>query len=131
MEQLYFLSILCNFLTGYILFCGDDSRFENTLVPVNNPTFILVLGILSIVTGILKLLAPMKEFVIIGDFIPASSGVIAGIILIFGMYRQNTSSKTGELDRFGVSLLAFRKPIGLALFAVAIIHFLFPHALFL
>ncbi|MCL2809402.1 MAG: hypothetical protein FWD24_04970 [Treponema sp.] len=129
MIQLYFLSIVCNCLAGYVLFAGSDNN-ENTPFPVNNPTFILALGILSAVSGVLKLLSSM-DIPVIGDLLPAASGIIAGIILIFGIYRQNISSKPGELDRLGVSLLAFRKPIGLILLAVAVLHFLFPRALFL
>jgi len=133
MIQLYFLSILCNSLAGYILFSGNDSEMsEKTGFSIHNPTFYLILGILSIVTGVLKLLSPSLDgLVIIGDLIPAASGVIAGLILIFGLYRKDSFEKTGELDRFGKSLIGFRKPIGLGLFIVALLHFLFPKALFL
>jgi predicted benzoate:H+ symporter BenE len=133
MIQLYFLSIVCNGLAGYVLFAGSDSKIrEKTNFSINNTTFYLVLGIISIVTGVLKLLSPTLDGIpILGDLLPAAAGVIAGIMLIFGIYRQDTSEKSGELDRFGTSLLAFRKPIGLALMAVALVHFLFPQALFL
>jgi hypothetical protein len=75
----------------------------------------------------------MDGILILGDLVPAAAGIIAGIMLIFGIYRQNNagSGSTGELDRLGVNLLAFRRPIGLGLIAAAILHFLFPHALFL
>ena len=142
MVQLYFLSILCNGLTGFVLFTGSDnlgdSAAETPKIQVNVPTFHLVLGILAGVTGILKLLSPIplsidktQGIIILGDFIPAFAGLIAGLMLIFGIYRQNKSAKAGELDRLGVSLLAFRKPIGLGLFCAAVIHFLFPQILFL
>ena len=55
MIQLYFLSILCNGLSGYILFAGN----ENEVMEKQRfaPIFLLVLGIMSAVTGILKLLS--------------------------------------------------------------------------
>jgi len=130
MIQLYLLSIVCNCLAGFVLFSGNDSNIDNTQIPINSPTFVLALGIMCSVTGVLKLLSPI-DLPIIGDLLPAAGSIIAGLILIFGIYRQNTSAKAGELDRLGVSLLAFRKPIGLVLFAVSILHFLFPRALFL
>jgi len=136
MIQLYFLSILCNGLSGYILFAGNDNEAEeNSVSFLNNPTFHLVLGILSAVTGILKLLSPsIGGILILGDLIPAAAGVMAGFMLIFGIYRKDTSmsiESTGTMDILGANLLRFRKPIGLGLFAVSLIHFLFPQALFL
>ncbi|MCL2229488.1 MAG: hypothetical protein FWC01_00165 [Treponema sp.] len=133
MPQLYFLSILCNGLAGYILFSDNDRDGENSQFSIRSPTFLLVLGIIGAVTGVLKLLSPSigEGIPILSDLIPAAFGLVAGLMLIFGIYRQDVSSKAGELDRLGVSLLAFRKPIGIALMVCALIHFLFPEALFL
>jgi hypothetical protein len=136
MIQLYFLSILCNGLAGYILFAGDESGAEEkSIILYNNPTFHLVLGILSAVTGVLKILSPsIGGIPILGDLIPAAAGIIAGFMVIFGIYRKDSSSSdqsAGSLDVLGSSLLRFRKPIGLGLLVVAAIHFLFPEALFL
>jgi len=133
MPQLYLLSILCNGLAGYILFTGNDGDVERSQFTIKSPTFHLVLGIISSVTGVLKLLSPSigVGIPVLSDLIPAAFGLVAGLMLIFGIYRQDISAKEGELDRLGVSLLAFRKPIGVALMVCALIHFLFPEALFL
>jgi len=140
MIQLYFLSILCNGLAGYILFRqkeeGTDT--EGIRFSIGNPTFHLVLGIISAVTGVLKLLSPVEnKYPLLGDLLPAAAGVMAGLMLIFGIYRQDVSAASsqdtekGSLDVIGANLLQFRKAIGLALISVAILHFLFPLALFL
>jgi hypothetical protein len=136
MIQLYFLSIVCNSLSGYVLFSGDEGEAAvNPLSFMNNPLFHLVLGIISAVTGILKLLSPsIGGVLILGDLVPSAAGLISGFMLIFGIYRKNSSSASpseGSLDLYGINLLRFRRPIGLGLIAVAIIHFLFPQALFL
>jgi hypothetical protein len=138
MVQLYFLSILCNALSGYVLFAGNDNETsEKPSSFADNPTFTLVLGILSAVTGVLKLLSPTVDKIpILGDIVPAISGVAAGFVLIFGIYRQNTpsasiSTSTNSLDSLAQTFLSFRKPLGLGLLAVALLHFLFPDALFL
>jgi len=138
--QLYFLSILCNGLSGYILFSvnGETEVEKGVHFSIKNPTFHLVLGILSAVTGILTLLSPFVGIPILGDLIPAAAGVTAGLLLIFGIYRRNTSADStdsevsdGTLDRLGGSLLRFRKTIGLGLMVIALVHFLFPQAIFL
>jgi len=149
MIQLYFLSILCNGLAGYILFAGNDGEepessaddftagsIEKSMrFSLNTPTFHLVLGILCAVTGILKLLSPtMDGILLIGDLLPSAAGVVSGILLIFGIYRQDISAapeNPGALDRLGIGLLRFRRAIGLGLIIVAFLHFLFPQALFL
>jgi len=135
MIQLYFLSILCNGLSGYLLFAGNEneavekSRFST-------PTFHLVLGILSAVVGVLKLLSPNADkILILGDLLPAAGGVAAGFLLIFGIYRHDSVStsqtQVSSFNSLGVSLLRYRKSIGLGLLAVALLHFLFPQTLFL
>jgi hypothetical protein len=136
MIQLYFLSVLCNGLSGYILFSGgeEESIEKSMRLSVNNPTFHLVLGILSAVIGFLKLLSPFENRLpILGDLVPALAGIIAGFILVFGMYRRGTVSPEPEksLDHIGENLLRIRKPLGIGLLAIALAHFLFPQALFL
>jgi len=132
MIQLYFLSVLCNALAGYILFSENGSDIDKPAFPVNNPTFYLILGILSAVTGVLKLLSPVGGGIfILGDLIPGSAGIIAGLVFIFGIYRQDSVSKSGELERIGTNLLTLRKPIGMGLIAVAIMHFVFGELIFL
>ncbi|MDR2921825.1 MAG: hypothetical protein LBU85_00605, partial [Treponema sp.] len=102
MIQLYFLSILCNGLSGYILFSGggeENETIENSAgklrFSIHNVTFQFVLGILSAVTGVLKLLSPIENRVpILGDIVPALAGIAGGFILIFGHYRRNVSSSS-------------------------------------
>jgi len=141
MIQLYFLSILCNGLSGYLLFSGNENENPNeNETPVksrfSNHTLHLVLGILSAVVGFLKLLSPNADnILILGDLLPALGGVAAGFLLFFGIYRQDALSvsqaQMSSLDSFGISLLRFRKSIGLGLLAIALLHFLFPQTLFL
>jgi len=138
MIQLYFLSILCNAISGYVLLTENDNMTgDKPSFSISNPVFYLVLGIVSAVVGILKLLSPTynldytKGVFFLGDLLPAAAGIIAALMLIFGIYRNDNSAKSGELERIGVNLLVFRKPIGIALLAVALVHFLFGQLLFL
>jgi hypothetical protein len=116
----------------------NEGEIEKTPVSINNPTFHLVLGILSAITGILKLLSPIpygvnaaRGVLIFGDLIPAAAGIIAGIIFIFGIYRKDDGENSGGLSRIGTNLLAFKRPLGLGLMAAAFVHFIFGEILFL
>jgi hypothetical protein len=139
MIQLYFLSILCNSVTGYILILGDGEEPESIETSMKwslrNATFRLVLGILSAVIGILKLLSPsMDSIPILGDLIPALAGIVSGFILIFGYYREHSSAAfegEGKLDRLGDAFLKYKKGVGFIMLASAVLHFLFPQALLL
>jgi hypothetical protein len=136
MIQFYFLSILFNALTGFILFTenseGESSLEERIKLPVNSEIFRLVLGILAIVTGLLKLLSPVQGDVhVIGDFLPAVLGFLTGFILIFSYYDEHATTDEGKFRNFSAVLLRNKKWIGLAALAAAALHFLFPQALLL
>jgi hypothetical protein len=136
---MYFLSILFNGLSAYILILGggrEDSRFESGLrFSPHNPVFRLVLGILAGATGILKLLSSVDAIPILGDLVPAIAGIIAGFVLVFGYYRESASVSAleteGKLDRLGDIFLKYQKGVGFILLVSAALHFLFPQALFL
>jgi hypothetical protein len=143
MIQLYLLSIILNGLIGFLLILGDT---EESAAPEKGFKFFfsswgfrLVLGIIAAITGILKLLLPMPNsektaIPILGDMLPALAGIVAGFILIFGFYRENSAkseSADGKLDLIGDTLLQYRKAVGISLLVIAVLHFLFPYALFL
>jgi len=135
MVQLYFLSIIFNAMAGLLFLFGDVIEGDSTTKGIRlfiSSGFRLVLGILTAITGILKILSPFKTL-ILGDIIPALAGIGAGFILIFGFYRENSvkSDNEGDLDRIGDMFLHYKKIAGILLLVVAALHFLFPSALFL
>ena len=139
MIQLYLLSIVLNGLTGFLLVFGDaiegDSTASGSRFSLSSGGLRLVLGILTAITGILKLLSPiMNKIPILGDLLPALAGITAGFILIFGFYRENSAGKDdteGKLDRIGDAFLHYRRAAGIAILVITVLHFLFPTALFL
>jgi hypothetical protein len=113
---------------------GESDSIENSLrFSLHNTSFRLVFGILSALVGIVKLLSPaMDGMPFLGDFLPATGGIAAGFVLIFGAYRERAAAVSeGTLDRVGDAFLKYRKGVGLILLALAVLHFLFPQALFL
>jgi len=137
MVQLYFLSIVFNGLAGFLFVFADlgggDSAENTTKFSFIGSGFRLVIGILAAVLGLLKLLSPMAGIPILGDLLPAIAGIAAGFILIFGFYRERSPSVDSEesINRFGEVALHYKKAVGIALLAAALLHFLFPSALFL
>lgn len=122
-----------NALAGYILIRGDDGGLEFKSIPLKDEVFRLVVGILSVITGLLKILSVTDGDVpVIGDIFPAVTGLLSGCILIFAYYRSHTSlevpERTEKVDRL---LVANKKIIGIAALIAAVLHFLFPKVLLL
>jgi len=137
MVQLYFLSIVFNGLAGFLFVfadLGEDDSAQNAgKFSFIGSGFRLVIGILAAVIGILKLLSPMEGMPILGDLLPALAGLGAGFILIFGFYRERSPhvDSDEQINRFGEIALHYKKAVGIALLAAALLHFLFPTALLL
>ena len=137
MLQFYFLSIVMNALAGYILIKGDDGGqsslvFKNGL-PIKDETFKLVVGIISALTGLMKILSVVDGDVpVIGDAFPALTGFLSGFILIFEYYRSRTSLENSDgVEKVDRLLIANKKVIGSAALVAAVLHFLFPTVLLL
>ncbi|MDR1986636.1 MAG: hypothetical protein LBP88_06655 [Treponema sp.] len=140
MIQFYFLSIFCNAAAGYTLICRKepDTRTQGNTIkgaffPWEHDTLRLILGIVSIITGLFKLLSAVQGDVpVVGDLIPALSGFASGSMLVLAYYRTHTSlPETGspgitDLERI---LVTHKRQIGFLALGTAALHFLFPQAL--
>ena len=130
MIQIYFMSIVVNVLAGYALIAEDKDTPENGLIfLMKDETIILVLGILSLVTGVLKLLSPIEGNIpVLGDFLPAATGLTSGIVLVHEYYMKKSTIGHDPDEKFGffVLLAENRKIIGYAAITSAILHFLLP-----
>jgi hypothetical protein len=132
MIQFYFLSVFLNALAGYAL-AGGDERGELGIkggFSLSDETVRLVLGILCMVTGLLKLLSPAENGLpILGDLIPAALGLLTGFILVLEYYRSHATVESGEADRLYAGVARNKKLLGFAAVISAVLHFLFPGVL--
>ncbi|WP_428768363.1 hypothetical protein V1L52_07370 [Treponema sp. HNW] len=138
MLQFYLLSVLFNAASGLILvFAESDPRDAAEtgaagLSFFETKNFRLVAGILTAVTGIMKLLSVVQgDLPVLGDLIPALAGIIGGACLLYEYYKGASSvpvSLPGVLENIFV---AGRKYVGVFCIAAAALHFIFPRVLFL
>jgi len=145
MLQVYLMSVVLNGITGFWFIFGDAGETDSVEKSMNlsffGSGFRLTLGILAAIIGILKLLLPVSVkgtssitgIPILGDFLPALAGMAGGFILLFGFYREHKTGDDTEngLDRVGDTFLRYKKVGGFTLAAIALLHFLFPSALFI
>jgi hypothetical protein len=135
MLQFYFLSVFLNVLAGYLLFFGSEGGFLELKeeVSVKAETIKLLVGIFSAFTGLFKLLSPIEgDLPLVGDLVPAITGLLAGFALFFEYYRNRSSVEDSKhSETINTILVGNKKIIGAAAFVAGVLHFLFPRVLFL
>lgn len=124
MLQFYFLSVFFNLLTGFVLI---NSQKHITDFPLQEEkTFKIVLGVLTAVTGLIKIFVVVNsKAVIVGDFVPAIAGMAGGITLFIQDLNQNYP------EWFQKIFIANKYIVGIVCLSAAAVHFVFPGALFI
>jgi len=137
MYQIYLLSVLTNLIAGVALSIeGMDEKLHLTSVfnrdLFENTGFRVGLGIITLVVGILQILSvPEGDVPVVGDLLPALSGVILGVILLLEYYRGRSEVSSPTVDAldnvFGKNSAVF----GTLGMVIAVVHFIFNRVLFL
>ena len=131
MLPVYLLSVVLNGLVGIILaFCKEETETGAMSFSLNNETTRLVIGVLSFVTGILKILSPVQvhgNIPVLGDLFPALAGLAGGFVLVFEYYRSKASDASilDYMERISSLITRQRKIAGFVCIAVAVLHFIF------
>lgn len=137
MMQFYFLSIVCNVLAGLALLLNAEESGSMPLVEglretLKNETTRLVLGILSLIAGLFKILSVVRmDVVVVGDLLPALAGILASIALFNEYYTARSTIERTPNTAFVAIFVTRKKWIGWAALVAAALHFLFPNVLFL
>jgi hypothetical protein len=136
MLQLYFLSITTLGIGGLVLsidFLEQKFPALANLKPiVSNQTFQFILGILAALFGFLKLLSVVEGDVpVVGDLIPALTGMIVGVTLVVGYYKSKATVQSETVEKMDNLFLKNRSVVGIGGLVVAILHFLMPSLLLL
>ncbi|MDR0636855.1 MAG: hypothetical protein LBF87_07230 [Treponema sp.] len=133
MIQFYFLSIVCNTLAGYALTRNTDdlddiARQAPFTLSAHNLPFRLLLGLLSLVTGLFKLLSAI-DLPFAGDLIPALTGIGSGLLLLYDYYAKTSTLTTASKLGSFLTEKNTKKGFGVWSCAIAALHFLFPEML--
>jgi len=132
MLPFYFLSVTTNLMMGGILLLSakDKEEFSIKYPLLNDPTFLLVLLIFSGISAVFKLLSPVEgNTPIIGDIVPAVSGVLGCIVFFERWVKASENQLT--LPPFFARILTFEQPIGFFCLFAGVTHLLFSSVLFL
>lgn len=137
MYQVYFLSVLTNIVAGIALaFERMDDRLR--LHAVFNPElfrhtgFRLAMGVITFVVGFAKLLSVTDGNVpVVGDLLPALSGMVMGFILVFQYYQERTNIRSTAVDSVDRVFGRNSGTFGMIGIIVGVVHLLVPGFLFL
>ncbi len=137
MIQIYFLSILSNLLAGLVLSSEHYSEKFEGFAAVRDffsgkPGLRVTIGIVSFITGFLKLLSVTKGDVpVVGDILPALSGLVLGVGLLFDRYKERSTVPSKALETADKILLRHKSIYGSVGILVAVLHFLMPRIVLL
>ncbi len=114
---------------------GSKKKKTNSLFGkgsfLNDALFKLVIGIIAVFTGVIKLLSAVNGVPFFGDLVPAVFGVLGGAAMLLDYYKENSTAELELPALIQVIFVDMKKALGIALVAVAVIHFVLPGVLFL
>lgn len=137
MYQIYLLSIVTILLSGITL-AYDRLRQSLGIGALFNeemfcrPTFRLILGVVTLLVGFFQFLTVAPGDVpVVGDLVPAVTGLVLGGILALDYYRAKSTVETPVVETLDRVLVKNGSNFGIIGIVVAFLHFLFHRVLFL
>lgn len=110
----------------------DVSKLFTSGAFLDDLNFRLVLGILSVLVGVMKLLSTVQgDAPVIGDLVPAFAGIAAGASILLEFYNVKNVMGTDLPAVVNKIFLEGRKYIGVFCIIAGVMHFIFPRVLFL
>lgn len=111
----------------------EKSELKSLAVPfLGDKTLQLVVGILSALTGLMKLLSPIQfDIPVVGDLIPALAGLVSGAVLLLDWYQTQSGLELPLPAAIQNVYTNGRKYLGIFCVIAATLHFIFPRVLFL
>lgn len=147
MLQFYFLSVLFNLVTGLVLLFIYRHRIPNSKTKdlvikketddsfeqiISNKTFRLCLGILTLLTGFIKLFVVVNgKVAVFGDFIPAVAGMAGGFTILLAYYIEQSTAEVQLAEWLQKFFVININIIAYICLGASVLHFIFPGALFL
>jgi hypothetical protein len=119
-------------LSGFVLLTDGLEGESVSKGFFRNTSFRLCLGLVTAVVGFLKFLSVVPgNYPVVGDIAPALGGLLSGAVLLYEFYKARATVSSPVTDGVSGFLGVHKKVIGGVSIVTAVLHFLFPTALFL
>ena len=137
MFQLYLLTVLTTILLGHALARGFLNRrfeqFSERTGFVNKGLYRIILGLVSILIGLINLFSPYTGGIpVLEDLLPSLAGIGGGVLLLLEYSRNRKSIAKAEATKPAEELSskshlkAYLNIVGLASIIIGILHAVFP-----
>ncbi len=131
MLQFYFLSVMTNAAAGMILAADYLSAHWRPFAPVglriSSRGFRLGFGVAALLVGVCKLAWPVAPGTpVVGDLMPAVTGMAMGVALLFEVFRQDAIYPREPAERSAAQGLDWRALLGFIGMGIAVLHFFLP-----
>ena len=131
MVQFYALSVFANIFLGILLSSGTDEGKETVLTRIkgllDEKGVKFILGLFSLIVGLFKILTPTAGDVpVIGDILPAVSGMALGGILLLDFYKASSDLHTATVEKVDNIILRNKRYLGMAGILAGLLHFFMP-----
>jgi len=97
-----------------------------------NAGFRLAIGISAFIIGFLKLLSVSPDDVaVVGDLVPALTGMLSGFALAFQYYQERTTSESGTVASLDKIFGRHSATLGMVALIAGVVHLFLHRILFL
>ena len=137
MAQFYLLSVVANLAASLALagdYVGQKMPILKCFIELaTRRSARITIGISALAVGILKLfiLSPGEEIPVVGDLLPAVTGIAIGALLIAQIVPDKVERAGERIQKLSKTALTYRVPVAIAGIVVSFLHFLFPGLLVL
>lgn len=91
----------------------------------------IVIGLVTVFSGIMALLFPYRDIIFFGSFFPAVTGIMAGLMLSLEYFSDKNYFNKNTMVWIGNVLLYLKYPLGIAAIIFGIMHLFKSSTLFL
>jgi hypothetical protein len=137
MHQIFFLAVFLNLLSGLTLLSARLSATRPFFKLLSEAVSLwkarLLIGVLTLLTGLVSFFVTADGILILGDLLPATTAVAMGISLLSDFFRQNTSlpGDKDALPRPEWASGGYRVTLGTLGILAASLHFFLPERILL
>jgi hypothetical protein len=137
MAQFFFLSVCLNVIAGLTLagdYLGEKIKFLASFKNIRaSRAAQTAVAVAAAAVGLIKLivLSPGEHVPVVGDLLPALTGILLGGIMLVEAYRPHVEGRSEQLEKLSKTILTYRVPVGIAGVVIGLVHFLFPGAVIL
>ncbi len=134
--QIYFLVVVTHLMASLVLASPSLGRKNESFAALGplltNKAFQLIFGVVTVFAAVATLLNRHPgDVILLGDLLPASSGLLMGAYFIMSHFAQNLEENRSWMQTYVELITDHGQLIGMGTLIIGILHFLLPGVFFI